>query len=106
MRRTSSACSLQVMWPLRLLWGRTRHRPADAWLDLAHGVAMRCMLQPGQVLHVAQGHLWLTRAGEPQDPVLGPGQRWVATRHELVWLSAAGPAVCRVRRVWCGAPAC
>jgi hypothetical protein len=103
MRRALSAGLPQAMWPLRRPWGRAHQRPAEAWLDLVHGMAMRCPLQPGQVLHVAQGQLWLTRAGEPQDHVLGPGQRWVATRHELVWLSAAGPAACRV---WRGAPAC
>jgi hypothetical protein len=59
-------------------------------MPLAPGQVIACRLRAGAVLQVMQGQLWLTRAGDLQDHVLGPGQRWVAAGSEQVLLSALG----------------
>ncbi len=69
---------------------------ASACITLAPGQVIACHLRTGHVLQVTQGQLWLTRAGDAQDHVLGPGQRWLAAGREQVWLSALGPGAAQL----------
>ncbi len=86
---------------LSLMWAASRTREDRVWA-LPSGHVQGCTLQQGDVLHVQQGHLWLTRSGDARDHVLAAGQSWVAQGREQVLLEAVGTQVCELRRTPAG----
>jgi ferric-dicitrate binding protein FerR (iron transport regulator) len=75
-------------------WLRRRARTAAAiQLDLVDGAAWSVRAGRGGALVRCQaGSVWLTREGDPQDRVLGPGQPFRSAGPGRLALLALGPA--------------
>ncbi len=88
---------------LHLAWGRgSRHaeampctalHPLSALQHLADRQVRRLVLQPGDVVQVRSGVLWLTQAGDVADHLLPAGSVWRSPlKRQTVIQAVSGPA--------------
>jgi hypothetical protein len=74
-------------------WLRRGARTARVHLDLADGAAWSVRAgRGGALVRCAAGSVWLTREGDPEDRVLGPGQELRSDRRGRIAALALGPA--------------